>query len=801
MGLSYTLTITSPNGAHSVKAFPTRIVITGEMSECSIMHMLFEYGWDWYVDEDDTTNPVQTNSLVTLVRTNDNGAQTVWTGYIPARHLIEGGGEGEQVMDIIAYDLMAKLRKTVASIDGDPVFTKTTPAVAITENTFKQGSAIGDTLFPFYPTPSDTDPWVASADCNQTTLYVDGAGGTLAADAVTIIGTTSQGGILPLGIIRIENEWIQYDGYDYSSTSDRYRFKNCVRGALGTTAATHDEDKIIYQRVSQKIHPAHAVVVEGYNVADSAWELLPADYFAVQPEEGRIDFTHDVLDYPTGDSKYNNVRVTYAVFDEDNAAAVNLGGVLTSVLTETRANGGPGFTDGTDLEVGHDVAGENTLDIIKISRVRVEAPTTTLNFIQNLIDELGLAKGTTEDAIGLWYDHPAGKMVVDTIAQKATASADYAYGGMILRDRDISIDDIYSGVLISYFAGQNLNLASVERCWHPQFGDTVGDNSKAVNFIMYQDKEGPQITGYWDNRSQTVGHNNFTDRIFDGQPDSAWGLHVGTGSPGANADILFLHFNDALDTFIIDRIKIILDIREFSHPTDPYHFEIVGVDENYDKADPTNIPDANRIKISGALDLRFKAGDTVALKEVTIEVSDLGVELQGIILRWNGMTTHGKGTAVDGVYYGNTNMRMALVKEIQVEGHLNRTALVSLTNDDGVTEQANLLYAPLTYAKLLRYYDAATHIAPQIDIYKIGQSTYDAAVSLGRLALLQKLAYKAMRFYRMEAYLENYDLPTLGDTAAMSDGFTGVIIGWQFIITSGEETLNLRILDFDDTLV
>ena len=792
MATAYSLKIGSPTGGTAISAFPSSVRYTGEISEASVIYMLFETGWDKYLDEDDITNPIQTNSVVTWTRTSDNGSEVIWRGYIASKRLIEGGPQAEQVFEVVAYDKIGKLRKTIASIDGERIFTQTTPGVAISNRTFKQASAMGDALFPFYPEPGDGDPWIPSASSNTTTLYTDGGGTALTAGATTIIATTSQSGILPMGFIRLDTEWVQYDGYDNTAVGSRYQFKNCTRGALGTTAAEHAETSTIYERLSQKIHPTVAIIAEGYNTDDSAWEPLPSEYYAVQPHEGRLDFTYDILDFPSGSSTYNNVRTSYAVFDEDSGSAVDLGTVTTSVLTETHVNGGPEFTDGVDLTVGTD------LDSIKISRVRVDEPVSTITFVQNLIDELGLAKGTDEDALGIWFDHPNNKLIVDAVEQKAAASADFIFSGMTRRDRDITIDDTFSGQLIVYNSGQNENLVSTERAWHPQVGDTIGDNSKEVDFILHiddTDGEKSLITGWWDNRTTATGHNNYTNRMFDGRPDSGWGLHVGNGSPGDAADVLYLWFDDALDSFTVDTISVLIDCRRFSHTTDPFHIEILGIDANFDKTDPTNIPGANKIAMSGELDLRFKNGVLDQFNEIELSAKDMGIELQGIVIRFNGMATHGSGPV------GNTNMRLALIREIKVTGHLNKSVFVSLTNSTTVTNDATTLYAPLTYNKLLQYYSGADHIAPQVDILKIGQSSYNAAVSLGRLALLQKLGYKALRQYELVGYLENYDLPTLGDTATFSDGFTGVVVGIQFTVSRGVETLSLRVLDFTDTLV
>ena len=274
---TYSITSASPTNTNTVNLYPTRIEMSGTISEASVIYMLFEYGYDWYKDDNDSTNPVQENSWITFTR----NSRVVWQGWIQDIHDILGEN-GEQIIEVVAFDIIAKLSKNAASVSGDPIFTLSTPSVAITDHGLKKASAIGETLFPFFPDPTDTDPWIPKASCNTTTLYVDGAGGTLTDVATTIMGTINNEGILPVGIIQIENEWIQYNGYDtYSGGGGRYRFKNCVRGALGTTAATHAEDSTIYQRVLQKVHPIAPVVVEGQLTGTANWEGIPANIYTV----------------------------------------------------------------------------------------------------------------------------------------------------------------------------------------------------------------------------------------------------------------------------------------------------------------------------------------------------------------------------------------------------------------------------------------------------------------------------------------------------------------------------------------
>lgn len=854
---SSSITITAPNGINSVTVSPTFVELVGDMQEASAMRATFEYGWEWYKDDTDPTNPIQLNSMVELTR----GSQS-FKWFIADKPMVQGGINGEQVFEIYCVDKIAKLKKTNASIDGDPLFTKTTPAVKITEIALKQGAAIGDIAFPFFPTPQDTDPWIPKADTNATSTDVNIGIGTYAitgvnqgtktftvGDAVadeftdgltftitgsdgelndgtytcngdatgstdivveeaisdgaisgqinqtTILAETSHKGFTPLGVLQIESEWIQYDGYDTDPLqSDKYRFKGCTRGALGTTAAAHTTGNgVIYQRISQKIHPIEPIFIEANK--SGTWEPVSAASYTLQAEEGRFDFTYDILDFPSGSSVYSALRATYAVFDEDNASVVTLTNILEGVLQETVDNGGPGLSAGDmDVEVKITVfkqAGDAEVEI-NLTRVRIPKPTNTLDFIKGLLDEIGLNKSDDDDVIGMYYDHNNDKIIIDTIIQKATASADKVYSNSIIIDRDLSLEQIVSGVRVVYTAGQNENLVSVERCWHPAKGEAVGDDSENVKTVVYQDEEQPNLKGYEKSNPTLTGNNEKTDRLFDRLETTAWGLRFDTTSPGAKADCLYCWFNNGLDTFTVDEVEVIVDARRESKSGSLFHFQVLGVTDTSDNwtLDPTTVPEGNKVGLSARLDLRFAEGGTDAFNKVKLSAKDIGIEAEGIVCRWNGMAAD-----VDGAF-------QALLKEITVRGHLTKTVLVQLTDDAKLDSE--YIYAPLSYAKLVD----SNFGMPRIGQLDIGQSTYNAAVSLGRLALLQGLAYKATRFYELQAFIRDEDIPTLGTTAVMekgtSEAFTGVVIGYKFTYNktgNGDETLELRLLDFTDTLI
>lgn len=108
----------------------------------------------------------------------------------------------------------------------------------------------------------------------ETTLYVDGASGSVTADATTIlVGGAAQSNegqqkqytqfFGSTGTIKIDNEEITYTGKTYRS------FTGCTRGTSGTTAATHAEGALVTQRDVSK------VIGFGAEICAFAWGQHP----------------------------------------------------------------------------------------------------------------------------------------------------------------------------------------------------------------------------------------------------------------------------------------------------------------------------------------------------------------------------------------------------------------------------------------------------------------------------------------------------------------------------------------------
>ena len=869
MGTSQTIKLINPAGTVTRYVTPSEVRFDVELQEPSTLELLFESDWTDLYDEDDETNVGQLNSYVEYTR----AGTIIFRGYILDRTLIEAEN-GEQMIKLICGDKLAKLRSTLASYSGEPIFTKSTPYDTITNIAMFQATAMGDNLYCFYPAP-DTGgaggagvPWLpTSVDwARSTTLHVGmlagytyditgvtvGLGGvfvifgdhtaelvedmlfkvdaganegtwtvvstvllggstyitvasneSVAADTSgnvvinSIMADTDHHGLTPAGLLMIGTEWVQYDGYDLMDNAGRYVFKNTTRAALGTTAANHAVSATIYQEQSQKIHPAKPIIMEGQLTDGGTWETIPAGQYHVQVEEGRFDFTFDVLAYVEegeSDPKYADLRCSYAVFDEDAGAAVTLLSVFLEVLTATVANGGPGLTIGqVDLGGG---SVDTTLGNIRLTRVRVDTPENTLDFMYNLVDEIGLSRSSETDAIVFWYDHENDKVICKQYTQhKDTDTPAYIFNHPTLIDRLLPIEDIYSAVLIVYEVGLNRNLADYSRMWHPEVGDTIGSNSMPITHILYSPIE---VNPSGRPADGTAGHRKYTKYTVDGKATSIWGIKAWENpaiipNPGDTCDLLYCWFDDDANTYTIDDIEIMVDAQKESMAAQPFDFKLLGI-VDYTIADPPVIGGSDPIAISGGLTFKLDAGLTEGYSRINLKAENIGIELQAVLCRWDGMPQ------VGAEFHG-------VIRELNVRGYVKKTQMVQLTDNHKLG--STYLYAPDSYAKLID----ANLGQPRVKIIEVGPASENIATSLGRLALLQALVLEQTRTYQIQAGNNQVieGIPKLCDLIEMDDPsnttiapigkWRGSVVGINYTSIGGEEVLELRLLDFESRLI
>lgn len=734
---------TSPDGTVSRRLWPLSVEFEGAINEPSTLVFSLRNDYD-LLEAESASGPLQENSKIVFTYQG-----VALTFFVWSREMTDDYG---REITVKCLDRMAKLNDTLAAIDGEPLFTRTTPPLDITQETLVKSPAIGTALYPFWPVIT-SDAWLHNngGAPNSTTLGADITG----TGAVSIKAATSSGGMLPRGFVQIDTEWIYYDGYNRQDDGFWYFEVDAGgRGIFGTTAATHTAGATINQRISQKIHPTRAIQIEGFK--DAAWHPIPSGEFAVQVEEGRFDFARDPLAV-----EYSDLRATYAVFNETNVSAVGLAGIVQEVLEEPQATGGPEWAGMHDISISPDIS---------LTRVHVTEPMKTRDFIQRLLDETGLMKGAATDALGWWWDHTQNKLAVKTLAQAETP--DYTFTGAVRRFRDYALEDVYSAVLVKYTESQELNLLAADRMYHPaRGGETVGSN--AVEIYAYRWNTGG---GTWEESQSGVSNQVNTFYIVDGKDASGQGL-IFDGNPGTNVDALWAWFPGAA-TMRIEKIRAVFDFSRSSQAANPVGVEIMGV-AAINTGDPPL--STGEFSLSGGLVKNYPAapgGGLDSQKQVEFSADGIGAEAQGILVRYtSGVPTDRSGNRW---WHG--------IKELKVTGKRVLSVLVQIT--DQIEQSAEYLYAPESYAKL-RSGDFDEPRVLQIDI---GEASENAAISLGRLALEATLSLWQQRDYEL---VNANVLPEIGDTVEFSeDSWSGIVLARSLSMQGGSEVLTLTCIDY-----
>ena len=292
------------------------------------------------LETDDANNALQLNSTLTVVE----GGAYHFRGYVFAKPYFKSI-DGQNFLQVECYGWDGILAQTLpVDSAGNNVWTLESDFVEVTDMPF-QVAAKADSVFDtfqsdtLWPDPDDATGLKCYIDGDSDTLYTDGVGTVLAADATTIILTTTFQGFVPRGWILIDSEWIFFDGYDNSNADGKYRLYNCVRGQLGTSAATHAEGSTVTEKLGKQLAP-QSIDISQDEDGGTDWEKIRrgADFETVN-KLGCF-----VLPEPaTGVYKG-----TYSVYDEDStldvgSTPVTLNTILTQMLKGASIYGGPGF--------------------------------------------------------------------------------------------------------------------------------------------------------------------------------------------------------------------------------------------------------------------------------------------------------------------------------------------------------------------------------------------------------------------------------------------------------------------------
>jgi hypothetical protein len=121
---------------------PVEIVLSQEIEEPANLTFHLESNWNELNAEDDSSNAAQLNSTVRLME----DSICHFKGSVESRQLAEANGE--KVIQIDALDKYHKIRNTAASINGEYIFSQTTPSKSLSNIVFKP---ITPSEYPFAP--------------------------------------------------------------------------------------------------------------------------------------------------------------------------------------------------------------------------------------------------------------------------------------------------------------------------------------------------------------------------------------------------------------------------------------------------------------------------------------------------------------------------------------------------------------------------------------------------------------------------------------------------------------------------
>jgi len=700
---------------------------------------------------------VMLNSTIEL---KDNGT-TIFYGSVFSKEIVQS--EGETALRLSCPDPLWKLKKAAAVLDGKYLWTRTTPPKALTSERLRE---VGDKNF--WP-EANRGNWLDIGDENTTTL------GANIDDAVTTIKAATVaagfGGLVPSGFIKIDDEWIWYDGYNDDGTD--WYFYNCIRGVLQTAAAAHNAAATITQRTSMKIHPGVAIHLERWDSVAGKLEDVSAGDYTVQLEEGFFGFGFQPIAAP-----YTALYATYGVFNEDDPDVVILSDVIEALLKTAVSEGGPGLED-ADIDID--------IDEIRLTRVRADQPMSVFDAIEALLAETGLKSGADTDAIGFYYDHSTKKVCVKNIIQKDSGSEDHQYFEATQIDSDFSLEDVSSAIVALYSDVRPVQLACSGNTWFFTNGDlNVHGSGADVACLMYMDKDGWGRDG-WNEDAVMINHKYKAYKLFDGLRTTGVGVQFDADPAGTKVPLFYFWFGDETTPVskAVDRIEIVLDPRRVSSDGNPFDVEVVGYKT---VSDPTTTPPtvSGETALGGAAQVTLTPGFADDKPEIIIEISEIGEVLQGIGIKYGGVSWDGGGAKP-----------AVLLKQVRVYGRENSAEFIQITDDTAKSSGSDAplyMYAPESYAKIV---DAAfgQHHEKTVDF---GAASRNAAISLARLTLLQSLVLWNTREYVIP-HIEY--VPQIGETVLMPDGYSGVVLGKQIELYGGTARLQLRVLDFGAVLV
>jgi len=796
--MSYTVTFDNPYYTYSSGASGTSATVSCysfskssdfEAPDTAQLIVRYDVLSKYDLETDSANNPLMIFSRVVV----EKDGSRVFEGFVNEKptHFTAGGVRYIAVTCLDRSGVL--LRALCPDTSGNYEWIIESSVYALTNLPMKQSSCWGKSgkiqYYTLWADPSDT----TGAKC-----YVDGASDTLSAgigtaDTTIPLSSTEYKGFQGRGWVKIDSEWIYYDGYSKASDSV-YKLRNCVRGddnGLGTASATHTSGATVTQKIAKQIAPARNI-----DLNDSSGSIDPATYSA-DPDEGTFKSAKSFGSAPfTGN---------YSVYDEDasldgSSVVKRVSDVWRAFVTAPSDYGGAGFTT-ADLDVislrtsrggtGYlEIPGElpNGLCINRWDYGLDEQPDYAYDAIRKLIEATTLTDDTLGDELVTYYNHTNDKLVLELVSQASTP--DLTLSGVSRIEKELTGQDLISGVLVRFTEEVPVNMLSQSNMWHDTAANEGIDSWRYVENSALWDGSG--------NTSYTGSGNQGMDYIIDGKTTSKFYGY----KDGGNATFsLYFWFGDGSETtppaVLIDRIYAEFG-NYFKVDDDPDWHVDIQVCTDFE-VDGSNIPVNPASKSwTTIIDVRRTAAHKAGVYVLEKSADELATRTaNGVRVRFLDSPCW-----KDNIYQG-------ALHEFEINAHttVTRYLLVTTTDvagdDTGTLDSTdNVVYYYPGNTNTHKKLRGATERKPgRIELFDIGASSQGAALTLGRIELAQRLKWYQQRFYEYHGELST--IPELGMTVKVNDdNYTGVLRGYTMEVEPlGKTKWTFRLLDYDAGVV
>ncbi|HSW65422.1 MAG TPA: hypothetical protein VLH56_19250 [Dissulfurispiraceae bacterium] len=741
----------------------------GAVSGCTLT-IAHDVASKYGLETDDTNNPCQLNSTMFVQR----DAAFWFRGKVDSRAInyledgsrvlvVQCSGKESVLLEALVPDAAGEVRWTLATSTVEVGAAPHMPLVATSEF----GTFVNETL---WPDPTDAEGelcYIQDASCANDTIDADILIGTAA--PFDVLFTTTNKAFSPQGWLKINNEWMYYEGYDPTGAGAKYKVNVKARAQLGSAAAGHTAGDTGYNKVAKIIGPEPPTVYR--NDGGGEIRLRNGDDYTVQTEYGCFVIIQATAGF--------TFTANYYVYDEDGtlggATIVYLEDVIEAIVTAPLAYGGAGF-----------VAGNCDFDTTGIGITRYdyspdEKEVYAWNAIHELLDVIGL-----ENEVQFWYDHTTDRLRLSIIGNNPVPDFTFAHCQRVMRN--LNSDDLYSGVRVVYTYDQDPNL--IQPIYSSHVGCAAVGN--APDEWIRTTAGGESWSDGTNTANTDAGRSNFgVDMLIDGKLESKLKARI-YHDPGADfeyCDFWFDSGSPVPGSILLDEIVMYVNAyRTCAGRTNVNENEtfVVAV---HGCADYNCTTFAGSFANLGAKIEGKATRDGTSVKHVMNNFIQREVNAIRIVFEYMA------GPIDSGHKY------WAILHELQVRGNVKRRVLVQ-TSD---TEQNDPYYVyDVDAHKKLRggILSAGSAGSPKIkgDI-DIGAASESGAITIARAYLQTALKLYEAREYNFQG--EMTSKPELGDTVEVDeDGdtaadYTGVIRNLQITINSTGINADFTLLDND----